>query len=167
MELLALLRTIIREKGPQLDAHCFQNTDTYEHELQGLIKGALAGMINIPQPCQCASAPIQSYSGAASGLPVHVEQIVHATAPGNLTDLPAPSTPSPYSWRGEKCDIQAAGQFASNAAPEDICSVLPQTPAKGAMRLCPLRKVQLLELRPSIQCAFVTSNPLFTPTKLC
>lgn len=102
MELLALLRTIIREKGPQLDAHCFQNTDTYEHELQGLIKGALAGMINIPQPCQCAPAPIQLYSEAASGLPLHVEQIVHTTAPGNLTDLPAPSTPSPYFWRGEK-----------------------------------------------------------------
>lgn len=60
VEFRDFIRTITREKVQQRDATCLQITHICLHGLQSVIEGELSGMTNLPQPCQCGPAPIQS-----------------------------------------------------------------------------------------------------------
>lgn len=100
-ELRALIRSIIREELQHREAPYPHNAQVNAHGLRDVIKEELASMTNIPQPCQSAQSPIQSYSEVASRPAVPVQHFVHPHAPGHLTALSAPSTPPPYfsAWR--------------------------------------------------------------------
>lgn len=114
----------------------------YPYGLQGVIKKELAGMTNIPQICQWAPAPIQSCSEAASGPALPVEQIVHPTAPVNLTDLSAPSTLSPYFSAWREMSLSYGCPVCLEYSNRGYIFRFAQTPARGATGYAHFEKVQ-------------------------
>lgn len=99
-------------------------------------------MSNIPQPCQWATAPIQSCSEAASGPALPVEQIVHPMAPVNLTDMSAPSTLSPYFSAWREMSLSYGCPVCLEYSNRGYIFRCAQTPARGATGYAHFEKVQ-------------------------
>lgn len=93
-----------------------------------------------PTACQCAPAPIQSSSEAASGPALPIEKIVHPTAPVSLTDLSAPSTLSPYfsAWREMSLSYRCPVSFEYSNRGYIFCFCADASYRSDG--LCPLRE---------------------------